>query len=1329
MTISGYGAIDTPSYLNSINDTIINNGVINANTANQTLTLGSAYTNWSNPGAINLGAGTLTLGGNFTMAGWGSFTRTAGTTVNLTGVLNNTVLDIGSAGLFKTGGINTFSGTILGGTLTNTDVVQTALNSSYGTLNGVTMGSNLALAGTAVTLNNLSVSTGSTLSLGSTVSTTQTGINNLGTLNLTAGTLKLGGSFTAANLGVFSRAAGTTVNLSGNLTNTGAVLDIGSAGLFKTGGLNVLSGTILGGTLSNTDVVQTALNSSYGTLNGVTIGSNLALAGADVRLNNLSVSAGSTLNLGSSVSTAQTGISNLGALNLTSGTLNLGGSFTAANLGVFSRSAGTTVNLTGTLTNTGATLDIGSAGLFKTGGLNALSGTILGGTLSNTDAVQTALISSYGTLDGVTLGSNLALSGAANIANSLKLAAGTTFDLGNSALYLNSGITQSIAPVSGSANLTLKGGAILQQVTGTNLTLGSGLIVSGYGYIGAGSSGNSLTNSAVINGNTTAQTLSLGAGGEVFSNLGTINLTAGTLSLGGTFAAADLGVFNRTAGTTVTLAGTLNNTGAVLDIGSAGLFKTGGLNSLSGTILNGTLSNSDAVQTPLNSSGTLDGVTTGSNLALSGTSYITNNLKLAAGTTLNLGAGNLYFNNAAAQSLAPVSGSASITMAGGGIRQNNNSAIMAQTLTLGAGLTISGYGTIESLPPSLGSLNNAIINNGIINANTANQTLTLGSFSTNWSNQGAINLTAGTLNLAGNFTTAGMGAFTRTAGTTVNLSGMLNNTGAVLDIGSAGLFKTGGINTFSGAIRGGTLVNTDAVQTALNSSNGTLYDMTLGSNLALAGTAVTFNYLSVSAGSTLNLGSSNSYMQGMSNLGTLNLAAGTLNLGGRFTAANLGHFTRTAGATVNLSGMLTNTGAVLDIGSAGLFKTGGINTFSGTILGGTLTNTDVVQAALNSSYGMLNGVTIGSNLALAGTGVTLDNLSVSAGSTLKLGSSFSTTQTGINNLGTINLTAGTLSLGGSFKTANLGNFTRTAGTLVDIAGTLDNTGATLDVGSAGLFNTGGLSSLYGTILGGTLLSTDASPVLGSGYGKLDGVTIGSNLTTSSSLYINNGITLASGVTVDIGSNYWYFASSGLQHIATTGTATLKGTWGGLYAGYSGMGQTLQIDSGVSLQVGRIYEYYSANIINNGSIAQNAAYPYLNISASNFTNNGTITAAQSGSLYISGTTFTNNGIIDFSSTTLYLAASNWSNAGKINLNSGTLNLGGTFATADLTGAAKFSRAAGTIVNLNGTLNNTGATLDIGSAGLFKTGGLNSLNGTILGGTLVNTDALQLTFITG
>src|SRR5262249_4833100 len=140
-----------------------------------------------------------------------------------------------------------------------------------------------------------------------------------------------------------------------------------------------------------------------------------------------------TLTLGGTTHTigsTNTDWTNAGSLALNSGTLNLNGVYTLAgltsNLGAthYTRAAGTSFNFTGTLTNTG-TLDIGGAGIFGTGGLSGLNGgTIVGGTLRSGDG--TVLNSSSGTLNGVTIGTNLTESGFLQISNDLTLVPGVT---------------------------------------------------------------------------------------------------------------------------------------------------------------------------------------------------------------------------------------------------------------------------------------------------------------------------------------------------------------------------------------------------------------------------------------------------------------------------------------------------------------------------------------------------------------------------------------------------------------------------------------------------------------------------------------------------------------------------------------------------------------------------------------------------------------------------------------------------------------------------------------------------------------------------------------
>ena len=109
----------------------------------------------------------------------------------------------------------------------------------------------------------LQVDSGSGLSLGS------ASWDNQGTLNLDGGTLTLGSNFTTANINQpsLTRAAGSQVILTGNLDNTGAVLD-------AIGEIHLSGGTITGGT-SRVDI-----HATYDTeevLDGLTLEGDLKL--------------------------------------------------------------------------------------------------------------------------------------------------------------------------------------------------------------------------------------------------------------------------------------------------------------------------------------------------------------------------------------------------------------------------------------------------------------------------------------------------------------------------------------------------------------------------------------------------------------------------------------------------------------------------------------------------------------------------------------------------------------------------------------------------------------------------------------------------------------------------------------------------------------------------------------------------------------------------------------------------------------------------------------------------------------------------------------------
>ena len=141
-----------------------------------------------------------------------------------------------------------------------------------------------------------------------------------------------------------------------------------------------------------------------------------------------------------------------------------------------------------------------------------------------------------------------------------------------------------------------------------------------------------------------------------------------------------------------------------------------------------------------------------------------------------------------------------------------------------------------------------------------------------------------------------------------------------------------------------------------------------------------------------------------------------------------------------------------------------------------------------------------------------------------------------------------------------------------------------------------------------------------------------------------------------------------------------------------------------------------NLVNNGVIIAESDRADLVIDGGSFTNNGVVRAS-SGSLIIETTTWTNAGSIVSTASSAAFEGS-WSSTGTVTLTGGTLSLGGMFTTLGLN-TAGFERVGGT-VNLTGTLDNNGRTLEIDSI----TGSWNLLGGAINGGTINHSDGHTL-----
>src|SRR5262249_39902117 len=488
----------------------------------------------------------------------------------------------------------------------------------------------------------------------------------------------------------------------------------------------------------------------------------------------------------------------------------------------------------------------------------------------------------------------------------------------------------------------------------------------------------------------------------------------------------------------------------------------------------------------------------------------------------------------------------------------------------------------------------------------------------------------------------------------------------------------------------------------LPSVSGVLDGVTLGTDFNLTGTLLIRNGVTLGNATTLNLNNNTLAFQttGTQHLG---LAAGA-------TAATVSMAGGTIQAGNNVSGQTLNIDSGVTVQGYGNFSQSSLATIvnAGTILTNTVGQSYTISPGTFTNSGTMN-VSAGT-LTISPTTFTNGGALTDSGGTLSINA------TNRTNPRTINVQAGTVNLGGAFTLANLGTFTRTAGSVVNLTGTLTNAG-TLNIGTGAPFGPGGLNSFSGVIVGGTLSNNDASHTLPSVSGVLDGVTLGTDFNLTGTLLIRNGATLGDATTLNLNNNTLACRATGTQHIATPGTATISMAGGTIQAGNNVSGQTLNIDSGVTVQgYGNFSQSSLATIVNAGTILTNTVGQSSTISPGTFTNSGTMNVS-AGTLTISPTTFTNGGALTDSGGTLSINATNRTNPRTINVQAGTVNLGGAFTLANL---GTFTRTAGSVVNLTGTLTNAG-TLNIGTGAPFGPGGLNSFSGVIVGGTLSNNDA--------
>ncbi len=791
---------------------------------------------WHNQGLIHLVSGTLRLDGTFQTADATSIVRDSGTSVSLIGTLDNrgTTLTLNNS----TGSWELAGGTIQGGTVAATGGANLAITA--GTLDSVTLTADVAVSGSGF------------LSLAGSWS-------NLGRLTLYGGNLNLGGTFTMAQLGDFHQYGGT-VSITGTLDNTGHTLALDG----PTGSWQLAGGTIVGGTISTAPGVALVVSpgrSVSSRLQGVTVNGNLQVSRTD-----LTVMGGMTLN----------------------GTMTLGDAiYGSNNYGTATFNGSQTVDGTGVIVLTNQ--------FNFTSILQGASGRVTFGPGITIQANKGRLINfiNQGTIVVDATDQFVSLGGTWQNVGSLQQTSGTlfldgTFTLDDLGDYRRNGGTVALAGTLDNTGRTFSLDLVPDLSFTLNATIRGGVVASAPGY-------DTLRGAGTLDGTTLSGDLKVAGQFTLagnWSNRGSLTLSTGTLTLGGTWSPDALGDFNNLGGT-VRLVGILDLMGQTLTLNH----RTGSWVLAGGTILGGTLTTTRRTRfiIPANAQTRLDHVTLNGTLEVQspGQRFQNPGLIVTNGLTVN---GTLLVDG-------PVLFDGPQTLDGTGTVRLQY--YQLNQTTLGAAGGVVTFGPNLTVLAEQGNLAN-FLNQGTIVV-TGGPLSFLALEGTNWRNGGIIQVSAGTLALRGTFAGSGLGDIRNLNGL-VAIQGTLNNTSlALTDV-------TGSWELDGGTITGGTVSTSGGARLLITANGGTLNGVTINTDLE------------VLSGARLFLTGN------WSNRGTLTLQDGTLNLGGHVSTPDLGDLRFLAGSVI-FSGQLNNQGQTLLLqGPAVTWHLAG-----GTITGGTLT--------------------------------------------------------------------------------------------------------------------------------------------------------------------------------------------------------------------------------------------------------------------------------------------------------------------------------------------------------------------------------------------------------
>jgi len=508
-----------------------------------------------------------------------------------------------------------------------------------------------------------------------------------------------------------------------------------------------------------------------------------------------------------------------------------------------------------------------------------------------------------------------------------------------------------------------------------------------------------------------------------------------------------------------------------------------------------------------------------------------------------------------------------------------------------------------------------------------------------WTNSGTISVTNGsTLYLQGSVTTGGIGHLTVSADSTVYVSGTIDNTNQTLSPGNYG-----GAWNLNGTIAGGRIDLSGGNLTVKPYS--TLNGVTLvGADLAL-GSPWQPNFVQgglAGDGHALNL---NGYMvfdggdQTLDNITINAVGEGSWNSANLFIggANSTGLTTLTLGAGAILHGALS----IQDQYQSGIT--------------GKLINNGLIDADAAPIYGRSAAIAVD-------TFINNGTVQVRNGSVLAINGATWTNQ------GTITVSeASTLQLGGGFTPAAIGTLSVSSDSRVNITGVMDNTHNTFN--PANYDGTWGLDG--GTIKGGTVALSDYTFYLQNPSFNGTSVTLGGVHAGSALIFDGETVQATDNVTITGTPASDRGAVSLLQIGGPSTYAWPQLTLGSNTLVHGALTITRDWVSGNS--------WWPCTLINNGTISADQAGQTLAINADTLTNNGTLQAANGGTLSIQDNSL--------------FWVSSWTNTGTIKVDaSSTLILGGIFTTA---GLGTLQVSPGSTVDIKGCLDNAGATLSLGS----------------------------------